>query len=189
MLACLDVSWGRFEGSATYGPEHDHAAALPDTDRTLSLTRYKQNTFDNPPTVTEIRIIEELYAIGEGAPPIRAQVLAFRMSLDVADELETRRIYDASQVMCSRLSVLVPLSPSSPRSLFLPLPLPLPLYLCVCLSAWQFACLCTCLCLSGSSVCLFLSLSPLFSRPVRHDVVTPHVSALRLVLFASIDCA
>eukprot|EP00752_Nemacystus_decipiens_P016983 g15208.t1 len=56
------------------------------------------NTFDNPPTLTEIRIIEELFAIGEGAPPIRAQVLAFRMTLDVADELETRRIYDASQM-------------------------------------------------------------------------------------------
>eukprot|EP00903_Cladosiphon_okamuranus_P009929 g9426.t1 len=56
------------------------------------------NTFENPPTVTEIRIIEELYSIGEGAPAIRAQVLAFRMSLDVADELESRRIYDASEM-------------------------------------------------------------------------------------------
>lgn len=70
---------------------------MPHIDHTLSATK-KQKAYDNPPTVTEIRIIEELYSIGEGAPPIRAQVLGFRMSLDVADELESIAIYDASQV-------------------------------------------------------------------------------------------
>eukprot|EP00752_Nemacystus_decipiens_P018566 g16645.t1 len=74
-------------------PVDDVAEPNPD-----SPVKGLTNTFDNPPTLTEIRIIEELFAIGEGAPPIRAQVLAFRMTLDVADELETRRIYDASQM-------------------------------------------------------------------------------------------
>lgn len=65
----------------------------------FSATKTNQNTFDNPPTGTELRIIQELYSVGEGAPAIRAQVLGFRMSLDVADELENMGIYDASQVI------------------------------------------------------------------------------------------
>ncbi|CAM9461459.1 unnamed protein product, partial [Ectocarpus fasciculatus] len=60
-----------------------------------------RNTFDNPPTSTELRIVKELYSIGDGAPPIRAQVLHYRMSLDVADELENMGIYDASQITAS----------------------------------------------------------------------------------------
>lgn len=52
----------------------------------------------NPPTRAEIRIVEELYAMGEGAPPIRQQVLGARLGLDVADQLEEMGIYDASNM-------------------------------------------------------------------------------------------
>ncbi|CAM9286827.1 unnamed protein product, partial [Laminaria digitata] len=50
----------------------------------------------NPPTRAEVRIVEELYAIGEGAPAIRQQVLSVRLGLDVADQLEEMGIFDAS---------------------------------------------------------------------------------------------
>ncbi|CAM9095802.1 unnamed protein product, partial [Laminaria digitata] len=50
----------------------------------------------NPPTRAEIRIIQELYAFGEGAPIIRRQVLSVRLGLDVADQLEEMGIFDAS---------------------------------------------------------------------------------------------
>lgn len=55
-----------------------------------------QPTWENPPTRAEMRIIEELYAFGDGAPAIRRQVLGARLGLDVADQLEEMGIYDAS---------------------------------------------------------------------------------------------
>lgn len=55
-----------------------------------------QKPWKNPPTRAEIRVIEELYAIGEGAPAIRQQVLNVRLTLDVADQLEDMGIYNAS---------------------------------------------------------------------------------------------
>lgn len=55
-----------------------------------------QPVWKNPPSRAEIRIIEELYAVGDGAPAIRRQVLGARLGLDVADQLEEMGIYDAS---------------------------------------------------------------------------------------------
>ncbi|CAM9438579.1 unnamed protein product [Sphacelaria rigidula] len=54
--------------------------------------------YDNPPTSVELRIVKELFSVGEGTPPIRAQVLSYRMDLDVADELEEMGIYDARMI-------------------------------------------------------------------------------------------
>lgn len=59
-------------------------------------TTPSQTPWEHPPSSAEIRIVEELYAVGEGAPIIRQQVLGVRLSLDVAEQLEDMGIYDAS---------------------------------------------------------------------------------------------
>ncbi|CAN0246322.1 unnamed protein product, partial [Ectocarpus sp. 12 AP-2014] len=74
------------------------------------------NTFDgsplwqNPPSRAEVRIIEELYAVGDGAPPIRRQVLGARLGLDVADQLEEMGIYDASSMSLEDTRELIELA-------------------------------------------------------------------------------
>lgn len=55
-----------------------------------------QKPWEHPPSSAEIRIVEELYAVGEGAPMIRQQVLGVRLGLDVAEQLEDMGIYDAA---------------------------------------------------------------------------------------------
>lgn len=54
-----------------------------------------QTPWEHPLSSAEIRIVEELYAVGEGAPAIRQQVLSIRLGLDVAEQLEEMGIYDA----------------------------------------------------------------------------------------------
>lgn len=60
------------------------------------LCASQKQPWKNPPTRAEVRIVEELYSIGEGAPAIRQQVLGARLGLDVADQLEEMGIFDAS---------------------------------------------------------------------------------------------
>lgn len=52
--------------------------------------------WENPPSRGEIRIIEELFAVGQGAPLIRQHVLGVRLGLDVAEQLEDMGIYESS---------------------------------------------------------------------------------------------
>lgn len=77
------------------------------TTNPLPLKPSWQRPWKNPPTRVEIRIIEELYSFGEGAPPIRQQVLDVRLGLDVADQLEDMGIYDASNLTMEDTRILV----------------------------------------------------------------------------------
>eukprot|EP00903_Cladosiphon_okamuranus_P018216 g16755.t1 len=74
---------------------------------TMASTSLTDRPWKNPPTRAEIRIIEELYSVGEGAPAIRQQVLDARLGLDVADELEDMGIYDATEFTLEDIRILV----------------------------------------------------------------------------------
>lgn len=69
-----------------------------------------QPLWENPPSRAEVRIVEELYAVGDGAPPIRRQVLGARLGLDVADQLEEMGIYDASSMSVEDTRELIELA-------------------------------------------------------------------------------
>lgn len=71
---------------------------------------HTQKPWKNPPTRAEVRIVEELYAIGEGAPAIRQQVLSVRLRLDVADQLEEMGIFDASTMTAEDARTLTDLA-------------------------------------------------------------------------------
>ncbi|CAM9586326.1 unnamed protein product [Ectocarpus fasciculatus] len=91
-----EVAW--LLGLVELTPEKKVETANANAEQGLPVPDGVKNVFDNPPTSTELRIVKELYSVGDGAPAIRAQVLSYRMSLDVADELENMGIYDASQI-------------------------------------------------------------------------------------------
>lgn len=55
-----------------------------------------QTPLKHPLSSAEIRIVKVLYAVGEGAPMIRQQVLDCHLGLDVSEQLEEAEIYDAT---------------------------------------------------------------------------------------------
>lgn len=46
----------------------------------------------------QLNIVAELFASGDGVPKVRKQVLEARLDLDVADQLERRKIFSVLQI-------------------------------------------------------------------------------------------
>lgn len=86
----------RFTTAEVTAVENTHNTHVARAANILLSTTTPQTPLKHPLSSAEIRIVKKLYAIGEGAPMIRQQVLDCGLGLDVAEQLEKAEIYDAT---------------------------------------------------------------------------------------------